>query len=137
MFNWLARLLKATGRRLGHLGECGLTGLIVGAVVGMMLTMLYWRHGATGIFTDQELLYIALMLTVFGWVVVMFVLVVLVRASFAWVRLPSFINALLVAFLTTFVCARAGILKGAWLIGMLIGALVGYLLCTLYRKITG
>lgn len=137
MFNWLARLLKATGKRLGHLGECGLAGLIVGVVVGMMLTLLYWLDGATGAFTNQELLYIALILTILGWAVMMFVLVVLVRASFASVRLPAFINALLVTFLTTFVCARAGVLEWAWLIGMLIGALVGYLLCTLYQRITG
>jgi hypothetical protein len=130
MVAWLARWL-------GRLGECGVAGVIGGAVVGMLLTLLYWMHGGALTLTTTELWYVALVLAAFGWIVLIFVLVALVRSTFTSVAIPSLVNTLLVAVLTTFVSHRAGALEWAWLIGMLVGALVGYLLCTLYRQLTG
>lgn len=137
MMRWLAGMVAWLARWLGRLGECGVAGVIVGAVAGMLLTLLYWMHGGALTLTTTELWYAALVLAAFGWIVLIFVLVALVRSTFTSVAIPSLVNALLVAVLTTFISYRAGALEWAWLIGMLVGALVGYLLCTLYRQLTG
>lgn len=111
--------------------------MIVGAVIGMILTILYWMQAGVLSLTTAELWYVALILALFGWIVLMFVLVALVRSTFRSVMIPALVNALLVAVLTTFVSYRAGAMEWAWLIGILIGAVVGYVLCTLYRQLTG
>lgn len=134
---WLAGMVSWLAHWLGRLGECGVAGVIVGAVSGMLLTILYWMHGGALTLTTTEVLYVGLVLAAFGWIVLIFVLVALVRSTFSSVAMPSLVNALLVSLLTTFVSYRAGVLEWAWLIGILIGALVGYLLCTLYRQLTG
>ena len=137
MMRWLAGLLSVTTRWIGRLGECGVAGVIVGAVIGLMLTLLDGMHGGTLSLTTTELWYVALVLAAFGWLVLVFVLVVLTRATFRSIVAPALVNAFLVAVLTTFVCYTAGLLAWAWLLGMLIGAIVGYVLCTLYGRLTG
>lgn len=134
---WLAGMVSWLARWLGRLGECGVAGVIVGAVVGMLLTILYYMHGGALTLTTADLLYVVLVLAVFGWIVLIFVLVALVRSTFSSVAIPSMVNALLVSLLTTSISYRASALEWAWLIGILVGALIGYLLCTLYRQLTG
>jgi hypothetical protein len=134
---WLASLLSSLARLLGRLGECGIAGVIAGAVSGMLLTILDGMHGGALVLTNPELLYLSLVLAATSWIVLVFVLVVLVRAALASVRIPAFFNALLVALLTTFICYHAGVLPWAWLIGMAIGAFAGFMLCTLYRRLAG
>jgi hypothetical protein len=123
--NWLTEWLR-------RLGTCGNAGVIVGAVVGGLLTLLDFLDGPLSP-TAAELLRLWLLLSIFGWLVLLFVLAGLVRLALGGVALPALINALLVTGLTIWICRILGAWGWAFLIGIAVGILVGALLCGLYR----
>jgi hypothetical protein len=125
---WLTALL-------GRLGVCGQAGVAVGVITGFVLTLLDLINGPLG--SDfGELAAMWLMLAVFGWLLIVFLFTVFARWSAASVAAPALVNSVLVTGLTVLVCRVAGVFSLAWLVGALVGVLVGYLLCSLYRRAT-
>lgn len=119
---------------LARLGVCGNAGVAVGVVTGLVLTLLDLIEGPLG--TDNsELVVLWLMLAVFGWLLILFLFTVFARWSAASVAVPAVVNSVLVTGLTILLCRVAGLFGLAWLVGLLVGILVGYFLCSLYKQV--
>ena len=82
--------------------------------------------------SDQEAVYMSLIVTAFTWFSVIFILCLLVRLSFRSVALATLPNCLLTCFLLVFICKWLSVFTFAWIIGMLIGVVVGRVLCFLH-----
>jgi hypothetical protein len=107
--------------------------LIVGSVIGAILTLLDWVHEGKLELTGGEILAIIGLLTAFGWLVLLFIFVGALRMPFTAVALPALVNALLVVVCTVLIAYVLDAFGLAWLIGPLVGLLIGILLCYLSR----
>ncbi|HET7234120.1 MAG TPA: hypothetical protein VFJ16_29170 [Longimicrobium sp.] len=131
---FIFQLANSFARRLARLGVCGAAGFIVGTLAGFMLWLLdFLESGALSLSTPQAVR-IAAILSLFGWLVLLFLLTTAGRALLSSVVVPTFVNAFLVCFLTVFLTRALGLYAIAWLVGMLAGVLIGYVLCTLYKR---
>lgn len=126
--NYIVRFFTFFSRYLNRIGTCGNVGLIAGAIAGLSLTILDISQG-TVVLTDQEAIYIALILTGFTWLIVLFILTILVRLTFASIALASLVNCLLVCFATVFLTKAIDNYPLAWLVGIICGILIGMILC--------
>jgi hypothetical protein len=124
----LAKLINAIARLLKRLGTCGNAGLIVGMLTGGLLALLDFLDGPLAP-TLTQIIRLWLVTALFGWLVLLAIFVGLVRWRFSAVALPSLVNAVLVAGLTLLICQALGAFAYAWWIGILVGLLVGRLLC--------
>ena len=115
------------------LGICGNTGLIVGLVSGLLLSFLNIKLNLTLHLTNDEVFKVALMLGLFCWLLILFLLVVFIRLRLGEILVPSLFNSLLVGFLTVFLVNKFSLYYIAGLIGMLIGIIVGFLLCQISK----
>jgi len=111
-----------------RLGLCGNVGLIAGAIAGTFLMFLDMRQGGL-IMNTTEAVQVALMLTLFTWMFIQFVLVILARLTFRSVAIPSFVNCLLTCFAVVFIVRALGLYVIAWFIGIVVGIIIGMLLC--------
>lgn len=115
------------------LGVCGNAGIAVGAVTGLILSVL-------GVVEEPlepsltETIQIWLILALFGWLALLFIFTIFMRWTISSVAIPALANSTLVTALTIVVTRVTGLFSFAWLIGILMGALVGLLLCILYRR---
>ena len=126
----LARVL------FGRLSFCALNGGLVGAIAGLLFGLLQ------GEFPNQplaigELLPIALLLGLVGWVVVLVVVGMWIHYGAAAVAWPALLNALLTALLTVWLNNLLLRPELASLIGLLVGILVGTILCRLCARDRG
>src|SRR5262245_58214711 len=129
----LPKLLNALSRELARLGVCGNSGVIVGALVGGLLTLLQLEHDEPMSAADRVLITAAL--AVFGWLALMFIFVAFVRYRPAPIALPAMTNAALVTFATSYGLDWLDLSDWAWLLGMVIGAMVGLALCSLSSRL--
>ena len=111
-----------------RLGVCGIVGVIAGSLAGTLLAIADLTQGGLTL-TEQEAFYVALILTAFTWIAVLFILFFLVRLTFGSIALPTLLNCLITCFLLVFICLLLDAFTFAWLIGIVIGAIVGSLLC--------
>lgn len=119
-----------------RLGNCAIVGVIAGALAGVLLAVLDLMHGVL-VLSNQEVVHLSLLLTAFTWACLLFLLTALVRLTFQSVALPALLNCLLTCLLLVLVCNWLGAFAFAWILGMLIGAGIGRLLCFLnaiFRK---
>lgn len=137
-------MLQAIGRFFGffaqytqRLGVCGNAGLIVGAIAGGVLTLLDWVEEGNLVLSNEQALYVFLLLVLFTWLVLIFIFVAFVRARISDVVFPGFFNALFVCLLTVYLCTAFDLYHLGWLVGILVGIVIGYTLCTLYKRVTG
>jgi hypothetical protein len=99
-----------------------------------MMSVLDLIHGPLSL-SDAETFQIWLSLAIFGWLALIFIFTVFVRWTASSVALPALVNSGLVTAVTVLVTRATGLFPLAWLIGMLAGILVGFLLCTLYKRV--
>lgn len=116
-----------------RLGVCGNTGLIAGVITGLILGILNLRIGPGLVLTNTEAWQLAGILALFSWIVIVFLLLLVLRVKLSQVIIPVLINTLLVCSLTVFTVNTFHLFPIAWLIGMLIGIIIGYLLCQLSK----
>jgi len=127
--NALVLFIKGLSLYLKHLGLCGNTGFISGCFSGIILTILDMQYARSLAFSLAEFYEIYGMLVSFCWIVIIFLFVFLAKFKFSQIAIPSFITVLLVVFLTVFLSWKWDLFEWAWLIRMLIGVMIGYLLC--------
>ena len=132
----ISRTFHWFGRYTRGLGTCGGAGLIVGLITGATLMLLHFVEGGSLELGGADLFWTALILGVFGWIVVVFIFAVLQRYEMSSVALPILVNALIVSFLTTYLISALEAWEFGWLLGLLVGVLVGRLLCALSRLYT-
>lgn len=130
----MGRLTAWLTAYLDRLGVCGNAGIAVGTITGLMMSVLDLIHGPLSL-SDAETFQIWLSLAIFGWLALIFIFTVFVRWTASSVALPALVNSGLVTAVTVLVTRATGLFPLAWLIGMLAGILVGFLLCTLYKRV--
>jgi len=136
-----ARLFMEVSRRLRALGLCANSGMIAGLVTGGILSIVHYAHAAHGhpftAPTPRELLYIALMLAGLCWLCLMFALVVLGRLQFRSVALPALFTTAVVVGLTVWLTESLSLWRWSWLLGLVVGLMVGFALCLASRLFFG
>lgn len=128
----LGRRLESLGRLLEPLGLCGKTGVLAGLLAGFILMLDSFGHGERNVDLGEGVVVFGLLAS-FAYVVLLFLLTVLERFTFASVALPALINVLLVVGVTVAIVFGFDIRDWAMLVGAVVGALVGSLLCQLNR----
>ncbi len=128
--NLLVRLALFLSKYTKRIGICGNVGLIAGSIAGLILTLLNLVNG--GLFLpQQEALFVALILTGFTWLVILFILYFFVRMTLQSTAIPSLVNCLLTCIATVFISSYLNAFSYSWLLGIIIGVLVGMSLCRL------
>ncbi len=137
----LAMLVRAVSGRLRVLGLCANSGMIVGLIAGGILSIVYYAHEVLShpftAPTPGELLFIALMLAGLCWLFLMFALVVLGRLQFRSVALPALFTTAVVVGLTVWLAESLSLQTWSWLLGLVVGLLVGFALCLASRLFLG
>jgi hypothetical protein len=131
----IATLLAWFSTFLRRIGVCGNAGVIVGLLTGGALWFLDFLHEPL-VLSDPDALRMWGILALFGWVALLFVFLALVRWPFSSIVIPTLVNAVLVSGITLYGSRALGLFAIAWLLGLLIGALLGFLLCRLYKYST-
>lgn len=119
-----------------RLGICGMIAALAGFIAGGILCLLAFMHGGL-VLSGQEWLYLALLLTIFTWLIILFLLFAFVRVRVKPHILPTLLSVFLVVVLTIVVCAALDLFDWAWIIGPVIGMIIGGLLCRLGRRLLG
>lgn len=115
------------GRFTKYFGLCGNAGILSGIISGFIL-MLASLENNTSI-SDKELFYIGFILTIFCYSIVLIVFSGLGSYTIKSIALPSFINSVLVVFTTVYITNYFDCFCYAWLLGAIIGLLIGLILC--------
>jgi hypothetical protein len=131
-----ALLAQWLAERLRPIGACGQAGVIVGMIVGGLLGLHDFIEGGIAVSANDLLAY-WLLLAIFGWIVLLAIFTLFVRWSLGSVIVPTFVNALLVTGLTLLVVVTGGLYPIAFFVGLLMGLLVGSLLCQVGRWLKG
>jgi hypothetical protein len=136
MVSPFAALARFLAERLRPIGACGHAGLIVGMIVGGLLGIHDLVEGGIDIATSDLLAY-WLLLSLFGWVVLLAIFTLFVRWTLSSVIVPTAINTLLVTGLTLLIVVAAHLYVIAFFVGLLVGLIVGALLCQIGRWLKG
>jgi hypothetical protein len=131
----IARLVKWLGAFLRKLGVCGNVGIIIGMLAGTALTLLDLKEGGALVLSNADAVKVWALLVLVCWLAVLFFFKVFVRWPLASVAVPTLVNAVLVVGLTVYLSRALDAYFWAWLIGLLAGMLIGFLLCTFYKRL--
>ena len=124
----MAALVKLAGWLFGKLGVCALNGALVGALAGFLYGAVLEEH-ATHIPTTAELLQMVALLTITCWLVVLLIVGLWLHYGASAIALPLLLNAFVTVLLTVWINNQILIPEIAGLIGLLVGILVGFVLC--------
>jgi hypothetical protein len=128
----IARLVAWLSRYLRRIGVCGNAGVIVGLLAGGAIALLdLLKHPL--VLSNPEAVRTWVILALLGWLVLIVVFVGFVRWSLASVVVPTLVNAVLVSGITLYLSRALGLFPWAWLLGLVVGMVLGLLLCRLYR----
>lgn len=130
----LGRRLEFLGSLLDLLGLCGKSGVLAGLLAGLMLMLDSFGHPERTVDVADGVVVFGLLAS-FAYVVLVFVLTALDGFSFGSVALPALVNAVLVVGLTVAIVLGFDMRAWAMLIGALVGAIVGFVLCQLNRVV--
>jgi hypothetical protein len=128
----IARLVAWLSQYLRRIGVCGNAGVIVGLLAGGAIALLDFLENPL-VLANPAALRVWVILALFGWLVLLIVFRAFVRWPLATIVVPTLVNAVLVSGLTLYVSRALGLFPWAWLLGFVIGLLLGLLLCRLYR----
>jgi hypothetical protein len=123
----IARLL------FGRLSFCALNGALIGALAGFLFGALLLEHGSHT-FTPAELLQIALLLALICWFVVLVIVGLWLHYGASAIAWPLLLNALLTCVFTVWFNNLIRIPELATIVGLLVGLIVGSLLCRFCRR---
>lgn len=127
----LARIFGVLKFITDRLSLCANTGFMAGALGGVFLDLENSVSGGIQLGSLQEVLIASLMLTGIAWLFVLFVLLVIGRLTFSSIAIPSLVNCFLTCVITTWICNKLSIFPWAWVVGAIVGILVGTSLCRL------
>jgi acid phosphatase family membrane protein YuiD len=115
----------------GRLSFCALVGGMLGAITGLLFTAIQ----APGLYTNQDLLYISLALAFVSFLLVLLIAGGFCRYGVRSIFLGTLVNSLVTSVLTVFAAERVGFPPVTALLGLVIGILVGSILCRLCRRV--
>jgi hypothetical protein len=108
---------------------CAVSGAIAGGIAGTVMGLILSDPGFT--LTVAESLRVGLLLGAVGWVVLLVVIGLWFHYGVAQVAWPALANSMITCVLTVFACRALNIPYLDTILGVLMGTLVGYLLCLL------
>ena len=114
----------------GKLPFCSLPGAVAGALVGLACAG-YELDNPGLVLVVHQLIVTGLLLGFVGLLLVLFLFGVLLRYGVVRIFWPALVNALLTGVLTVFACHALGIPGAFGWLGLLIGIVVGAVLCRL------
>jgi hypothetical protein len=129
----IAKLAAAIGRLFEALGICATIGFIAGALAGMALTLFAMDLVPPPVLGTQDVVQAGLVLGMASAGLLVFYLCVLCRYTFISVFVPVVVNCLLTCILTVWLVNVTGLWGFAVFIGMIVGLLVGRLMCIACR----
>ena len=109
---------------------CAASGAICGGLAGTVMGVYQGPPGAA-VMTAAQALQVGLVLGFLGWIVLLLVIGAWLHYGASAIALPALVNALLSSVLTVFVCNALNMPFLDVLLGLVIGTLVGWLLCLL------
>lgn len=124
----MAALVKLAGWLFGKLGVCALNGALVGALAGFLYGAVLQEH-ATHMPTTAELLQMVALLTITCWLVVLLIVGLWLHYGASAIAWPLLLNAFVTVLLTVWINNLVRLPDIAGLIGLLVGILVGFVLC--------
>ena len=114
----------------GKLSLCALVGGLVGAITGFFFSLFQLQNPGL-VLTVLQVLAMGIELGLLGWLFVLLVVGVWLHYGAGSIAFQALVNALLTSILVVFFNNLLQLPAVAVPIGMLIGILVGYLLCIL------
>ena len=134
----LLKALTAFGPAFKKLGICATLGFIAGVIAGFFLLLFFLVSGGTDpMLTQDQILKVVLLLTIFDVIALLFFLVGLSRYTFAAAFLPTLITSLLVCLVTVLLVSKFNLWLLSLIVGMLVGLIIGRLLCLLFCRFPG
>lgn len=112
----------------GRLSFCAKIGALIGLLSGLVFGLMQAQNLSV-IYSVQDLIVIGLVLAVFAWLVVLLVIGLWLRYRFSSFAGAALVNALLTAVLTVVVADLLGRPELSWFVGLVVGILVGLVLC--------
>ena len=117
-----------------RLGPCGNVGLIIGIIAGGLLTLLSIRtaHMRPTFF---EAFWIFIILSVFCWMVLVFVATIFLRLQLQSVLFGMLVRSLVICLFTVLIVYLLGAYHFGIFIGICVGLFFGYFLCMILKEI--
>jgi hypothetical protein len=115
---------------------CAVSGAIVGGLSGMIMGFVL-APPATPALSLPDVVRASLVLGILGWIVLLVVIGAWLHYGFSQIALPALVNALITAFLTVFFCNKIHVAVICTVLGLVIGTLVGWLLCIACQRWAG
>ncbi len=131
MMTFIRALIAVTRPFSKRLRPCELNGMLIGVFCGMLFSLVWLTANVSGSVSYPLWLYLALVLAVFCWCWLLVMLSMWLQYQAGPLLLPLAINCLLTSVLTIYVCNLVGVPTLFFLLGLVVGYLVGRLLCRL------
>lgn len=128
MTNLLSWLFGVCRRVFERLGFCAMIGAIIGILAGFMIGLI---QRVAPVFDLADIATLGVIFGILLWLFVLFLLVFLLRYRFASVGWAALVNALLTCTLTAIALNTLQTPPLGFLIGGLVGIVVGALFCRL------
>jgi hypothetical protein len=109
---------------------CAASGALAGGFTGSVLGLLLSPPNAITL-TASEALRAGVILGLVGWVIILLVVGAWLHYGISQIAAPSLVNAMLSAILTVFVCRAVHFPIADTVLGLMVGTLVGWILCQL------
>lgn len=129
---WWAQL----GDWCNKLGPCGNIGLMIGLIAGLLLTVLSLRTAHLRP-APMEVFWIIVILTLFCWVVMVFVAVVFGRFRLRSVLWGMLLRSVVICLVTVLITHVLGTYRFGIIIGIVVGLFFGYLICSVFARVRG
>ncbi|HTD97997.1 MAG TPA: hypothetical protein VK668_01870 [Mucilaginibacter sp.] len=133
--NILVSMVKPFEKAFNKLGICSTVGFIAGAITGFVLLCYSVNNPVIPVWTSQELLKIAAMIWLLVFLIILFMLVVFCRFTFASVFFQTLVNTLVCSFITTYLVVKVNGWVVAFFIGAIVGLLIGKLFCLICQNL--
>lgn len=118
-----------------RMSPCELNGMLIGVIVGAIFSALWLTGGPAYTPVAAPLwLYLALVLAAFCWILLFGLLCGPLRYAPSTVAGPLLVNALLTSLLTVYLCNLSTLPSVFFLIGIVVGFVVGRVLCLFCRQ---
>lgn len=127
--NILLSIFKPLEKALKKLGICATVGFLAGAITGIILFCYSISNPVIPLITTMEFIWIASMIWLFVFLVILFMLVVFCRFTLGSIFFQVLVNTVLSSFFTTFLVFKLNAWVVAFFIGAIIGLLFGKLFC--------
>lgn len=106
---------------------CAASGAIAGGLVGLLVGL--FQLQPPGVIPSADVVRVALILGIFAWLVVLLIVGLWLHYGVGPIALQSLVTTLLTSLLTVYLANKVHLPPLSVWIGILIGTLVGWLLC--------